>query len=76
LVKTSRRVFVTKTKWMCIMKTPCLPCRISLFFCIDQAYDAIMRRIQAFKYELVPSGGQQRDMGRFAGRAGLWTTRP
>ena len=26
-----------------------------------------MRRLQAFKYELMPTGAQQRDMRRFAG---------
>ena len=30
-------------------------------------YDRTMRRIQAFKYELMPNGEQQRDMRRFAG---------
>ena len=30
-------------------------------------YDRIMQRLQAFKYELMPNGEQQRDMRRFAG---------
>jgi len=34
---------------------------------IDQEYNAIMQRLQAFKYELMPTGEQQRAMRRFAG---------
>ena len=30
-------------------------------------YNMPMQRLQAFKYELMPTGGQQRDMRRFAG---------
>src|SRR5262249_26960651 len=30
-------------------------------------YTELMRRRQAFKYELMPTGGQQRDLRRFAG---------
>jgi hypothetical protein len=32
---TLRRYFVTKTKWTCILKTQCRPCRISLSSLID-----------------------------------------
>lgn len=58
LVNTPRRYLVTKTKWTCILKTQCLPCRISLSLPIDQEYDCGVQRLQAFKYELMPDGGQ------------------
>lgn len=34
---------------------------------IDQEYILLMQRLQAFKYELIPTGEQQRNMRRFAG---------
>jgi putative transposase len=34
-----------------------------------------MKRLQAFKYELMPDGEQQRNRRRFAGSAALYSTR-
>ena len=64
---TRRRYFVTKTKWTCNLKTQCLPCRISLSWLIDQLYHGVMRRLQAFKFELRPTGRQRQQMRCFAG---------
>jgi len=38
-------------------------------------YYCIMKRLQAFKYELMPDGEQQRNRRRFAGSAALYSTR-
>src|SRR5947208_3442274 len=46
---------------------PSLPCRISLFFFIDQTIIWSMKRMQAFKYELQPDGEQERAMRKFSG---------
>ena len=40
---------------------------IVVVFAHRPEYDRIMQRLQAFKYELMPNGEQQRDMRRFAG---------
>ena len=40
---------------------------MSLSLLIGQAYKSPMQRLQAFKFELMPNGEQQRDMRRFAG---------
>ncbi|WP_249678848.1 helix-turn-helix domain-containing protein, partial [Cupriavidus necator] len=42
-------------------------CRMSLSSLIGQEYDWAMQRLQAFKYELMPNGEQQRNMRRYAG---------
>jgi putative transposase len=34
---------------------------------MDQLYDDCMQRLQAFKFELLPNGEQERTMRRFAG---------
>src|SRR5262245_35588114 len=46
--KTLRRYFVTNTKCACILKTQCLPCRMSLYTAIDQNILEGMKRLQAF----------------------------
>src|SRR5665647_1029180 len=65
--KTLLRYLATKTKCTCILKAQCRPVRISLSLLIDQQYDGAMQRLQAFRYELRPSGEQERNMRRFAG---------
>ena len=40
---------------------------MSWFVLIDQEYNTPMQRLQAFKFELMPTGAQQRNMRRFAG---------
>jgi len=40
---------------------------IIVVFAHRPKYDRIMQRLQAFQYELMPNGEQQRDMRRFAG---------
>src|SRR5208337_4888539 len=40
---------------------------IVVVFAHRPEYDRTMRRLQAFKYELMPNGEQQGDMRRFAG---------
>lgn len=34
---------------------------------MDQRYDGLMQRLQAFKFQLQPNGAQERNMRRFAG---------
>jgi putative transposase len=34
---------------------------------MDHGYNQTMQRLEAYKYELMPTGDQQRDMRRFAG---------
>jgi putative transposase len=67
LVKTPRRYFVTKTKWACIKKTQCLPRRMSLSVVMDQFYTLVMQRLQAFKFELMPTSEQVRKKRQFSG---------
>ena len=50
-------------------KVPCLSCRYSLLFVRRANYHAAMERRQGFKFELRPTGEQQRQMRRFAGCA-------
>jgi putative transposase len=40
---------------------------MSLWLFIDQAYHRLVKRLQAFKFELRPDGTQRRQMRRFAG---------
>ncbi|MFC0709736.1 helix-turn-helix domain-containing protein [Azorhizophilus paspali] len=64
---TLQRYFAMKTKWTCILKMQCRPRRISLSLLIDQEYERVMQRLQAFKFELRPDSQQERQMRRFAG---------
>jgi putative transposase len=66
-VNTPRRYLVTKTKWTCNRNTQCLPRLISLVSVIDQEYNLVMQRLQAFKFQLIPSRAQEREMRCFAG---------
>src|SRR5580692_8373275 len=64
---TRRRYFATKTKCTCNLNTQFLPRRISLLLLIDQLYHRLVRRLQAFKFELRPNGAQRQHMRCFAG---------
>jgi putative transposase len=67
LVNTPRRYLVTKTKCTCIKNMQWRPCLISLSVLMDQNILSAMERLQAFKFELMPTGEQARKMRQFAG---------
>ena len=56
-----------ETKCTCILKTQCLPWRMSFSSSMDHGYNQTMQRLEAYQYERMPTGDQQRDMRRFAG---------
>src|SRR5215471_15377967 len=62
--KTRRRYLATKTKCTCKWNTQCLPCRISWYSPIDQIIIEPVKRLQAYRFELVPNGEQERKMRR------------
>jgi putative transposase len=49
------------------LKTQCLPRRIWLSLLVDQQYHGLVKRLQAFKFELRPNGMQRQRMRCFAG---------
>src|SRR5467141_3426018 len=51
-----RRYLVTKTRWTCIAKTQCLPCRMSLKLGHRPNHNGTLERRQAFQFELLPIG--------------------
>jgi putative transposase len=50
-----------------MLESHCLSCWMSLLLLIDPAYHALVKRLQAFKFELRPNGAQRRQMRCFAG---------
>jgi len=66
-LKTFRRYFVTKTKWICRLKTQCLPVRIWFELLIGQEYTRAMRIKKAFKFRLKPTVEQAQRLHEFAG---------
>src|SRR5205814_2316928 len=64
---TRWRYFVAKTQCTCNLKEQCLRCRMLLSLLIDQPYHRLVKRMQAFKFELRTDDTQRRQMRCFAG---------
>src|SRR5215475_1962081 len=69
LSNTRRRCLATKTKCTCKLNRQCLPCRISWYLTIDQIIIEPVKRLQAYRFELMPNGEQKRKMRQYAGSA-------
>jgi putative transposase len=67
-VNTSRRYFVTKTKWACRANTQDRPRRISFSDVIDQCYNDLVSIVR-YRYRAYPTRGQTQMLARTFGCA-------